>query len=342
MSGLQLQVLESKDFARWDAFVAAHPEGTFFHRAGWKTVLEKTFGHRCYFYYMTQGDEIVAVLPLVYINSFLFGKSLASIPFCPYAGVIGEADACTALEQAALQLAQQLKVGALEYRNQNAVHADWPNKDLYVNFAKTLDADNDVNLAAIPRKQRAVIRKSLNNDLEPRFNNHVDDFYHVFSESYRNLGTPIFTKKLFANLLQVFGKDCDILMIYHQDKPVTGVMNFYFKDRVMPYYGGGIADSRHLKSYDFMYWHLMCEAVQRGYQVFDFGRSKQDTGSYSFKKNWGFEAQSLSYEYVLVEDSDIPNLSPTNPKYQMFIKAWRKLPVSISQLVGPWLAKDLG
>ena len=106
-------------------------------------------------------------------------------------------------------------------------------------------------------------------------------------------------------------------------------------------YGGGIASARGLAANDFMYWEVMRRAVERGCRVFDFGRSKVDTGSYRFKKHWGFEPTPLSYEYHLVKASEMPDLNPNNPKYRFFINAWKRLPVGISRAIGPWLARGL-
>jgi hypothetical protein len=91
-----------------------------------------------------------------------------------------------------------------------------------------------------------------------------------------------------------------------------------------------------------MYWEIMEHARLRGIRIFDYGRSKRGTGSFEFKEHWGFEPQPLFYEYYLVKASAVPNLSPTNPKYERFIRLWRRLPLKVTWLVGPPLAKYLG
>jgi len=120
------------------------------------------------------------------------------------------------------------------------------------------------------------------------------------------------------------------------------VMSFYFRDEVLPYYGGGAALARDLKGNDFMYWDLLRRACERGVRVFDYGRSKVGTGSYSFKKNWGFIPEPLHYEFQLMKATQLPDINPLNPKYRLFIDAWKRLPLPVSRWLGPFLARSLG
>ncbi len=340
---LNLQELSSKDAKRWDEYVLNHTESTFFHRAGWKQVLEEGLGHKAPFLYVERDGDIVGVLPLGHMKSLLFGNTLSSIPFCVYGGVLAsDPEAAQALRKAACDLAEKLGVDALELKNRSASEEDWPVKDLYVTFRKEIFADPDENLKAIPRKQRAVVRKGIKSELESTQDDGWQRLYRIYSESVRNLGTPVFPAKLFSKLKEVFGADCRVLMVTHEGRDVAGVMSFYFKDEVLPYYGGSIADARTLKANDFMYWELMRRSGEEGIRVFDYGRSKQGTGSYSFKKNWGFIPEPLYYEYYLVKAKEVPEINPNNPKYQLFIKAWKKLPLPVANFVGPFLAKNLG
>ena len=203
-------------------------------------------------------------------------------------------------------------------------------------------ADHEINLKAVPRKQRAVIRKGLAANLGVDVDRSADDFYRTYSESVRNLGTPVFSRRYVRTLLDVFPKETEILTVRHQGQAVSSVLSFYFRDEVLPYYGGGTVAARDLKAYDLMYWELMRRAVDRGVRVFDFGRSKLETGSYSYKTHWGFEPEPLHYEYDLVRMQSMPDVSPKNPKYDRFIRLWRRLPLPVSQLLGPPLARSLG
>jgi len=335
--------MQAEDAARWDAFVLQCPQATFFHRAGWKEVMERSFGHRAYFLYAERAGQICAVLPLARIKSPLFGHWLGSLPFCVYGGIAGEdAQARALLEQAALDLAHELGVEHLEYRNIDAQHPDWPGKALYVTFRKEISADDEENMQAIPRKQRAMVRKGIKFGLQSEIDSDTERFFAAYSASVHRLGTPVFSRKHFKVLAEVFGQDCEVLTITHNGQTVSSVMSFYFRDEVLPYYGGGNASARELAANDFMYWELMRRAAARGMRVFDFGRSKEGTGSYDFKKNWGFTPTPLHYEYQLLRGQDVPDTNPLNPRYQLMIKTWQRLPLWVANLIGPHIVRQLG
>ena len=341
-----IKLMQPQDAARWDAFVQTCPEATFFHRAGWQAVIERAFGHKTWFYFAELDGEIQGVLSLCQIKSPLFGHSLGSLPFCVYGGVAACNDAArAALDAAAEELATTLKVGHLEYRTILPAHPDnpaWHGKELYVTFRKAITADDEANMNAIPRKQRAMVRKGIKAGLTGEIDQTIERFFTAYSTSVHRLGTPVFSKKYFRTLKEVFGGDCEIRTIVKDDQIVAAVMSFFFRDEVIPYYGGGMPAARDYAGNDFMYWNLMQAAAARGYRMFDFGRSKLGTGAYDFKKNWGFEAQPLAYEYRLFASTAVPDNNPLNPKYQMFIKLWRKMPLALANMIGPHIVKDLG
>ncbi len=339
------ELSNESDIAAWNAYVEQSAQATFFHRAEWRDVIKQSFGHNSYYLQAKQSGQIVGVLPLGHVASWLFGNALISVPFCVYGGVVADNSAIQrALLDKAVELAKQLQVDYLELRNQQAITIEgWQEKSLYVTFCKTISDNDEENLKAIPRKQRAMVRKGIKSELTTTVEHSVENFFQAYSTSVRNLGTPVFPKKYFKVLLEAFTNDADVVTI--NDKHgnlVASVLSFYFKNQVLPYYGGGTDLARQVAGNDYMYWQLMCHAVEKGKHVFDFGRSKQDTGAYSFKKNWGFSAEPLSYQYYLVKAKALPNVSPTNPKYQLFIKLWQKLPLAVSQLLGPMIAKNLG
>ncbi|HTD05571.1 FemAB family XrtA/PEP-CTERM system-associated protein [Undibacterium sp.] len=343
-SQLSIQLMQAQDAARWDQFVLECPEASFFHRAGWQSVIERAFGHKTWFFFAEAEGKIVGVLPLAEIKSALFGHSLSSLPFCVYGGVATESDAArVALTLAAQALASKLKVGHLEYRNVKAsAQEGWHTKELYVTFRKEIDPDEEKNMLAIPRKQRAMVRKGIKFELKSELDEGIERFFHAYSSSVHRLGTPVFSKKFFRLLKETFGKDCEVMTIVKDERIIASVMSFYFRDEVLPYYGGGTAEARDLAGNDFMYWELMRRACARGYKVFDFGRSKLGTGAFDFKKNWGFEPQPLHYTYQLHQSTAVPDNNPLNPKYQLFIKMWQRLPLPVANLIGPHIVKNLG
>ncbi|HRH80498.1 MAG TPA: FemAB family PEP-CTERM system-associated protein [Thiobacillaceae bacterium] len=332
------------DAGRWDEFVFRQPAATFFHRIGWRRVIQDAFGHRTHYLLAQRDGAIEGVLPLTEIKSRLFGHSLISNPFCVYGGILAVNDeARRALDEKALALAHELGVGHLEYRDRDTpAHEDWPGTDLYVTFRKAIDPEVEKNMQAIPRKQRAMVRKGIKNGLEAVWEPGVDGFFALFADNVRRHGTPTLPKRYFALLREEFGKDCDVLLVRHEGKIVSGVLSFYFRDEALPYYAGDLPEARDLAANDFKYWELMRTACERGLRVFDYGRSKRDTGQYAFKHNWGFEAQPLHYRYGLVKVAQVPSNNPTNPKYRLFIKAWQYLPLPVANVLGPLIVRNLG
>lgn len=342
-SAVSVHSLQAVDTARWDEFVQTCPEATFFHRAGWKEVIERAFGHRTHFLFAESNGVIEGVLPLAEVKSLLFGHSLSSLPFCVYGGAASTTErARKALDAAAVALAESLGVDYLEYRTIEAHRTDWPTKDLYFTFRKAIDPDPEKNLNAIPRKQRAMVRKGIKAGLHADVDDGTRRFFAAYSESVHRLGTPVFSQRYFDILREVFAKDSEIVTITRDGEIVASVLSFFFRDEVLPYYGGGTRLARDVAGNDFMYWEVMRRACERGFRVFDYGRSKKGTGAFDFKRNWGFEPQPLQYQYKLVKAKAVPDHNPLNPKYRMFIAAWQRLPLSVANAIGPHIVKSLG
>jgi len=329
----------------WDAFVDSCPEATFFHRAGWRRVIEKSFGQKTHFICTERDGCITSVLPLVHCRSRLFGNRLVANAFC-VAGAPATVDdaARDALDQRAEDLLGKLDADYIEYRDPSRPHADWPCKEgLYATFDREIEADEDDNLKQIPRKQRAAVRKALKAELIDSIDENTDRFFDLFALSVRNLGTPVFARRYFDTLLDEFGDACDILTVSSRDgRPLSSVLNFYFRDSVMPFYTGSIPEARRLGANDFMYWRLMRRAIERGYTRFDFGRSKVGTGPYDFKRYWGFEPRPVIHEFKMRPGIPLPDVNPNNPKYRMMIGAWKRLPLPVANLIGPWIGRQVG
>jgi FemAB-related protein (PEP-CTERM system-associated) len=340
---LTVRTLTASDHDRWDAFVFACPQATFFHRAAWQDIIRDVFGHKTWFLFAECDGQIVAVLPLAEVKSRLFGHSLASLPFCVYGGAVGDEAGIAMLEAEAERIAIASGVQHLEYRNLTPRHEEWPRQDLYVTFRKAIDPDVEANMAAIPRKQRAMVRKGIKNGLVSHVDQTPDRFFALYSDNVLRHGTPALPKRFFATLMSTFGKDCEVLTVTDADgKLLSSVLSFYFRDEVLPYYAGDDFAARALAANDFKYWELMRRACERGCRVFDYGRSKIGTGPYSFKKNWGFEPQPLSYEYRLYKRDAVPQNNPMNPKYRAFIALWRRLPLPVANTLGPYIVRNLG
>jgi FemAB-related protein (PEP-CTERM system-associated) len=332
------------DADAWERYVRACPEATFFHRLGWREILEEVFRHRTHYLVAERNGTLCGVLPLAQVKSRLFGHSLVSLPFAVYGGAVADDSAAVAaLHSASVDLARDLGVTHLELRNRLPREADWPAQDLYVTFRREILPDVEANLLAIPRKQRAMVRKGIQRGLVAEIDTGVERFFALYADNQHRHGTPPHGIRYFEALRRVFGDDCEVLTVLSpQGKPVSGVLSFYWRDEVLPYYAGDLTDARDLAANDFKYWELMRRACERGLKVFDYGRSKKDTGSFDFKKNWGFVPAPLHYEYQLLKCDRVPHNNPANPKYRAMIATWQKLPRPVVNAIGPMLVRGLG
>jgi len=331
----------------WDNYVHAHPQGTFAHLSGWKRIFEKAFGHKAN-YLIAEATEtpgtIQGVFPMFAVKSLLFGRSMVSMPFLTYGGILADNDTIrNALYQEAIRLTAAEKLDYLEIRNEQEPLKDLPTKDLYYVFKREISSDDEENLKAIPRKSRRMVRQGMKNDLEARFGGTelLDPFYDLFAFNYRSLGTPVFSKHYLRAILEEFKETSSILLIQKHGRPLSGVLSFYYNDQVIPYYSGAYPEARQYAANDYLYWALMSDAASKGYRIFDFGRSKKDTGPYHFKRHWGFEPEPLAYQYYLNRIHTLPDLSPANPKYQRKIELWKKLPLWATRLLGPRIVKNI-
>lgn len=327
-----------------EAFVAARGDATIFHRPAWLAAVAAGTGQAACGLITERGGAITGWLPLTELHSSIFGRALVSSGFAVGGGVLADSEAnAFQLASAAEELALRRSCASVELRG-GTMPWHWAVRtDSHCGFIAPLATDDDAQLLAIPRKQRAEVRKGLQMDYTVSVGRAEADraaHYAVYAESVRNLGTPVFPRALFDAVLDRM--DGDILTIHHNGQPVASVLSLYHGGAVLPYWGGGIFAARALRANDVMYYELMRHARQRGCSAFDFGRSKTGSGAYHFKRNWGFEAQPLSYASWTAPGHVARDADPTSQKHAARIAAWKRLPLSVANRLGPWIAKGLG
>ena len=340
---------EPDECARIEAFLVGHADATPFHRTAWLTAVDGGTGNQAKALLAEQSGEIMAYLPLSLVHSPLFGRVLASSGFAVGGGVLVAPGFDTdGMFAAAEELAQRLSSPSIELRGGALPHGrgGWQIKDQsHCGFIAPLAQDDEAQLLSIPRKQRAEVRKGLEQPLEISVGTSEVDraaHYAVYAESVRNLGTPVFPRELFDAVLQEFGEQADILTVSHDGKPVASVLSLYHRGAVMPYWGGGVRQARRLRANDRMYYELMRHARRRGCSHFDFGRSKMGSGAYDFKRNWGFEPEPLSYACWTAPGTEARDADPTSAKHALQIAVWRRLPLALANRMGPLIARGLG
>jgi FemAB-related protein (PEP-CTERM system-associated) len=329
---------ESHIAERWDRFVVEHSRSSFFHLTGWKRVIERTFGYRPRYFYCECKGKITGIAPFFSISNWLVGRCILSIPLAAYGGIVAEDEETEwALLHHVKQIAVSEQVDYLELRHhqgglRNGFHAN----PLYVTFSTPLFPAAEANRQRLPKDTRYMIRKAEKSGLRVQTGfAQIHDFYSLFAQSMRRLGTPVFPSRLFRNLVEEFPKHTQLMLVYNGSQPVTGVLSFFFGDTILPYYAGASPEAPSLAANNFMYWELIKWAGEQGFRCFDFGRSKKGTGSFAFKSQWNMDMKPLDYQVFLVKRDTVPNFSPLNPKFEMAIRVWQKLPLLVTKWLGP-------
>lgn len=339
----QAHLDQPDEVARIDAFVA-DAGGSLFHRPAWLLAVERGAGQGAHGLLAERGGRITGWLPLNAVHSPVFGRMLASSGFAVEGGALcARPETAQALCVAASELALRLSCTTVELRGGTAGKGWAVRTDSHCGFVLPLAADDDAQLTAVPRKQRAEVRKGLATDLTVSVGRDAAEraaHYAVYAESVRNLGTPVFPRALFDAVMDAL--DADILTVRHGGVPVASVLSLYHDGAVMPYWGGGTHAARMLRANDRMYYELMLHARRRGCDRFDFGRSKTGSGAYHFKRNWGFEPQPLSYASWTAPGAQRRDADPTSDRHSASIALWKKLPLPVANFIGPMIARGLG
>jgi FemAB-related protein (PEP-CTERM system-associated) len=339
VAAVTVRTADASDRARIADFAGAE----LFHRPEWSLAVEQGCGQRSHYLIAETTDGAVAgILPLTEMRSRLFGSALVSTGFGVGGGIVSHRNEATeALAEAACKLAQGLGCGSVELRGGQLPEA-WERKHgTYAGFARDLPQGDEAILKSVPRKQRAEVRRAQGFGFDVSIGSGPADrdaHYRVYSESVRNLGTPVFPRALFEAMLDTFGDDAGILTVRKDGEAVSSVLSFYDKGIVYPYWGGGTHAARALRANELMYFELMRHASARGCTRFDFGRSKLGTGAYAYKKNWGFEPQPLVYAVK----GEAREINPLSSKYRLQVALWQKLPLWLANRLGPPIARGLG
>jgi FemAB-related protein (PEP-CTERM system-associated) len=329
--------------AAWDDYVRNHAGGTVFHSTVWLDILGKSYRRPYHHLAVKQDGRIRGLVSLYRVRSLSGKKSLYSLPFTAYGGMLtDEAAISRELHDACLELARREDAGMVHLRNTVPSGLELPGMDLNVQFAKPLPETEEACLESIPRKSRATVRKAISNHgLTYAVNRDWKLLWHLHAVNLKKLGTPVFPKSFFSVIMDTMGDAADILFVMHKGKAVAGVMNFYFKDVCNPYFSGSLPESNASGANNYMYYALMCHGLKRGCRHFDFGKSRRGSGSFDFKKNMGFEPRDLPFQFIFNTRSELPSFNPSNPKLSLLLEVWSRQPLWTSKIAGPLLNKFL-
>lgn len=333
-------VCQEDDAADWQAFIAGRGHAASYHAWAWRRVFANTFGHRNLYLAARSHGRMVGVLPLVLIKSAIFGRSLTSLPFLNYGGMIAEtAAAQTALLTAARDLARDERCGYVELRHIARQAPELPVRQHKVTMLLDLQ---QAGWDALDRKVRNQIRKAQKSALTVTTGGveQLGSFYRVFSRNMRDLGTPVYPVRLFREVLAAFPDSTRLHVVNLAGAPIAAGFTYWTGDTVQVPWASSIVDYNSLCPNHLLYWSIIEAAVGDGRAVLDFGRSTPNEGTFKFKEQWGARPVALNWEYLLL-DGALPNVTPANPKFRLAVEAWRRLPLSVATTLGPHVVRGI-
>lgn len=344
MNSPTVRLYTAADRQNWEDFVSTHPDATFYHRTGWKEIMEKSFGHKTYYLLAEKGGQITGILPIVHIKSILFGSIMCSMPFLNLGGICAQdGEIEKDLLGKAAEISREHNIDYLELRHAHQLMTEIPRKTHKVSMTIELNADPEVLWKNFTTKHRTAIRRAAKNELEVIHSGEdlLPSFFGILTEGWKELGTPLYSYSFFKNIIEKFRDSIEIFLVLHKGKPVAGAFNGLFRDTVEGMWAASPRQYVKLQANYVLYWEMIRHACLNGFTWYHLGRSSADSGGTFYKEKWNAFPKQLYWEYVLNKKKSIPELNVNNPKYQWAIELWRRLPLSMTNLVGPLVARDI-
>jgi len=339
-----LAVTEDPSRREWDEFVTTHPDATCDHLWSWRGIFEDVFGQRAVYFVARRGSAIVGALPVVCFRSRLFGRSVVSLPFLNYGGILAsDSSVAQHLLAAVHRLACDFAATHVELRHSRRQFGHLPSRQHKLGFVRDLPQSPEALWASLDRKVRNQVRKAQKEGLTVRVGGveSVDEFYSVFARNMRDLGTPVYAKRLFVQVLQRMPERTSVAIVSHGGVPAAAAITIRFRDTVLVPWASSRREFRHLCPNMLLYWTMLEHAVAAGARRFDFGRSSPDSGPHQFKLQWGAEQAPLTWEYLLLTRETAPDQGASNPKFARAVDAWSRLPLWVTNRIGPAIVRNI-
>lgn len=341
-----VEEVKNEDVSRWDAYVEQHEDGTLYHKIAWANLIKRTLSQKPRYFIAKDGSgKVVGVLPLVNLKSMVFGNFLVSMPYFNYGGVLADnTEVSTCLVNAATELADSLNVSHVQFRcTKESMPSDFHLSTHKVNMILDLPESQDALGKSIGSKRRSQIKRPIREGVSHKIGGKelLDDFYDVFCQNMRDLGTPVYSKKLFADILNTFEANARICVVYWEGKPVSTGFLMHYKDKLEIPWASTVRYANRISVNMYLYWQILSYAIEEGFKQFDFGRSSIDAGTYKFKKQWGAQPHQCYWYHYVPEGKALPDLSPDNESFGLAIKVWQKLPIGVTKLIGPHIVKAI-
>lgn len=341
---LPLTVSEDVVAVEWDPFVEQHPDATGDHLWHWRRVIETVFGHECVYLGARRGDRLVGVLPLVLFRSHLFGRFAVSMPFLNYGGILAtDAEVRDALLQRAHERTKAFGGSHLELRHRTRQFEDRPCREHKVALTMPLPSSPEELWKTIDRKARNQVRKAQKEGVTVTAGGAelIGEFYSVFARNMRDLGTPVYPRALFEEVAAQFGDRVRVFVARHDGKAIAAAVAFSFGGTLLVPWASSLREYRHLSPNMLQYWTMMEHGISEGCGAFDFGRSSVGGGTHQFKLQWGATESPLHWEYALIARAEPPDQGPANPRFNLAIETWKRLPMWMANAFGPRIVRNI-
>jgi len=342
---MMIRLANPNDRPMIDRYIEQSVTSSLYHNYAWGEVIQKSFGHKSYYLiYDNENGSLGGILPLVHLKSLVFGNLMVSMPYFNYGGVCADNEGNrNQLVDKAIKIAENLGARHIEFRQEEPLNNGFPFKSEKVSMRLDLPPSPDELWKYFSSKLRSQIKVSQKNGLCARFGRieELDDFYEVFSINMSHLGTPVYPKRFFRNILEKFPSCTWICSVFLGKDPVASGFLAGFKNVMEIPWASSLRNFNRLSPNMLLYWTVLKFACEKGFTVFDFGRSTPEGGTFRFKEQWGAKPSPMRWHYWLRSGDKIPEITPRNPKYRMAIELWKSLPVPVTRFLGPHIVKNI-
>ncbi|MGQ0552043.1 MAG: FemAB family XrtA/PEP-CTERM system-associated protein [Planctomycetota bacterium] len=341
---LRIELLQTRHAREADRFVLQHPQGSPFHETRWLDLVRTCFRFETMTLVAWREREVAGLLPLALVTAPITGRRLVSVPFGVYGGLlVSDEESLTELDRAAMLLARTSSVRFLELRYLGSGPTPHQHVALHETYRRTLPATPEEVLGTIPRKARAEVRKAIERHglVLHAGESLFDDFYRLYVQNKRSLGSPLFPRRYFRRLLDLYGPRAMLHGVRQGERTLAAVLSLEARGVFYPYYSGAEEGTEGLGANNALYALLMEEAVRRGGHTFDFGRSRIGSGAASFKRHMGFEATPLDYQFYFPRGGRPPTIHPGNPRMALPRRLLSGLPLWAARLIGPLVMRHV-
>ncbi len=338
---MQIVELTTQAEQEWDNYVWESKRGTFYHQIGWRNAIESVYRWKSHYLMAKENAKIVGILPLFVIDGFPFGKALISLPFAPYGGICADKhDVDNKLLQTACELAYRENVDYIEFRHLHETNLKLSLRNNFTTLIMKLENDPANLWNQFLPKVRNQTRKAIKAGLETRRGKqYLREFYKVYAQNMRDLGTPVHSLALFERLIEKFPDSIEIIVVLHSEKVIGGAFLSFYKDTANDIWASSLREYFKYCPNNLLYWDAIRYSCERGCKYFDLGRSEWNSGTFRFKEQWGAQPKQLYYQYYSTKPGNVSGLNASDLKVRCFRSIWKRLPVFIANPLGPVLRR---